>query len=154
MPPSYFDNFKKTLAFPVYTTGADRLPDSYFNLAEPEKSLWLLAPLAKEAGGLGLCTRTKDGQERRIPFSDTQDDGYRKLLSTIKQTAAELNRIKRFNDPDFRPNEHWVREMKRYGFLPEEFDVARDQVDVYELEEEYWRSFYPVPGDGRALDGH
>jgi hypothetical protein len=143
MPPSYFDEFKKRLAFPVYTTGADRLPDSYFDLAEPEKSLWLRAPLAKEAGGLGLCTRTKDGEERPIPFASTDDEGYAELLGTIESTARELGRIKRFHMPEFRPNEHWVREMVRYGLLPEDFDPAEDAVDVYEQEEKYWHSFYP-----------
>ncbi|GAH34094.1 unnamed protein product, partial [marine sediment metagenome] len=46
----------------------------------------------------------------------------------------------RFDGPDFRPNEHYVREMKRYGLLPTDFDPADDPIDVFRLDRAYWRS--------------
>jgi hypothetical protein len=48
--------------------------------------------------------------------------------------------------PGFRPNEHYVRELKRFGVLPASFDPARDPVDVYATDEAYPRSFWHRPG--------
>ena len=44
--------------------------------------------------------------------------------------------------PGFRPNEHYVREMKRYGILRESSDPAGDPIDVYATDRAYWRSFW------------
>ncbi|MEI6535232.1 MAG: hypothetical protein WCN98_07830, partial [Verrucomicrobiaceae bacterium] len=40
-----------------------------------------------------------------------------------------------------RPNASYIREMKKFGILPETLD-PRDTVDVYSTDEEYWRSFW------------
>jgi len=45
----------------------------------------------------------------------------------------------------FRPNEHYVREMQRYGVLPADFDLAKDPINVYEVDQAYWRSFWHQP---------
>ena len=45
-----------------------------FNLSRPEKSILLLAPLAKSAGGWGLCRDTKSAQEKTV-FAATDDPG-------------------------------------------------------------------------------
>jgi len=55
----------------------------------------------------------------------------------------------RFDGPDFRPNEHYVREMKRYGLLPTDFDPASDPVDVFRLDRDYWRSLWYQPGQSK-----
>ncbi len=47
--------------------------------------------------------------------------------------------------PGFTPSEHYVREMKRYGIIPESFDREKDEIDVYEADEAYWRSFWWEP---------
>lgn len=47
--------------------------------------------------------------------------------------------------PGFRPNEHYVREMKRFGILPAEFDSTRDPIDVYATDQAYWQSFWHWP---------
>ncbi len=52
--------------------------------------------------------------------------------------------MKRFDMPGFRPRVDWVREMKRFGFLPPEHDPARP-VDYYALERAYWESFWYKP---------
>jgi hypothetical protein len=44
--------------------------------------------------------------------------------------------------PGFRPNEQYVREMKRYGILPAAFDNLADRIDVYQTDEAYWRSLW------------
>ena len=47
--------------------------------------------------------------------------------------------------PGFRPNEHYVREMKRYGVLADDFDPAVDPIDVYQVDRAYWRSCWHQP---------
>jgi cytochrome c553 len=51
-----------------------------------------------------------------------------------------------YHVPTFRPNEHYVREMKRYGVLPATFDLAKDPINVYETDQTYWRSFWHTGG--------
>jgi hypothetical protein len=45
---------------------------------------------------------------------------------------------------NFQPPEAYIREMKRYGVLPESHDV-NDPIDVYETDHKYWESLYPKP---------
>ena len=112
------------------------------NLTRPEKSMALMAPLAKSAGGYGLCR----GKERGDPvFADTKDPDYVKLLASIRQAQARLEQIKRFDMPGFKPQFPYVREMKRFGILPREFDLAKDSVDVYATDRAYWQSLWWSP---------
>ena len=41
----------------------------------------------------------------------------------------------------FRPNEPYIREMKKFGVLPVSLG-SQDAVDVYAADEKYWRSFW------------
>ncbi len=41
-----------------------------------------------------------------------------------------------------KPSPHYVREMKRYGILPADFNLETDAIDVYATDEAYWRSFW------------
>jgi hypothetical protein len=108
-----------------------------FNLTRPEKSLLLLAPLAEQAGGLELC-RDERGKAAAI-FADTGDQDYRKLLEMVAAGRDNLNAIKRFDMPGFRPRPEYLREMKRYGVLePDHPDDA--PVDPYQLDRRYWDS--------------
>jgi len=59
--------------------------------------------------------------------------------------AAMEVKASAFHVPDFRPNKHYVREMKRFGILPAEFDPAADPIDVYATDRAYWRSFWYRP---------
>ena len=119
-----------------------------YNLSHPEKSMILMAPLAEETGGYGWCktksTDGKPGQPARV-FSDTQDPDYQTILRAVEAAKARLEKIKRFDMPGFRPNEHYVREMKRYGILPADFDLANDPINVYEVDQAYWRSLWHQP---------
>ena len=110
-----------------------------FNLSRPEKSLLLLAPLAKEAGGWGLCGAR--GLEAAL-FTDKNDPGYKAILAMIAAGRDYLEQTStRFDMPQFRPRSDWVREMKRYGLLPESFPIA-DPIDVYSVEQNYWKSLW------------
>jgi hypothetical protein len=116
-----------------------------FNLTRPEKSLLLLAPLAEASGGLGLC-RDAGGKPARV-FADTQDPDYAKLLAMVTAGKDNLDAIKRFDMPGFRPRPQYLREMKRYGVLP--LDHADDApIDPYQLDRRYWESLWYRPGTG------
>jgi hypothetical protein len=118
----------------------DRNPSELrYNLSRPEKSLLLLAPLGEDAGGYGMCS-----PERPI-FEDRNDPDYQTLLAFARTLQAILESNPRFDMPGFRPSEHYVRELKRYGVLPACFDTDRDPIDVYETDRAYWRSFWHEP---------
>ena len=53
---------------------------------------------------------------------------------------------KRFDMPGFRPNEHYIREMQRFGILPKDLKPT-DPVDPYAIDRAYWDSFdyHPTP---------
>jgi hypothetical protein len=115
-----------------------------FNLSRPEHSLLLLAPLAEAAGGWGLC-RDPKSKEKAAVFADTRDPGYQALLAMCVAGKERLEKVKRFDMPDFRPRKDWVREMARFGIL-EPASVALDRpTDVYAVERKYWQSLWYQP---------
>jgi hydrazine synthase alpha subunit-like protein len=110
-----------------------------FNLSRPDKSLLLLAPLSKEAGGLGLC-RDAEGNSNTV-FPNTDDAGYKTLLAMVAAGKENLEKIKRFDMPGFKPRPQYIREMRNYGVLP--CDHPDDApVDVYALDRAYWESLW------------
>jgi len=118
------------------------VPQSRCNLTRPEKSILLRAPLARDAGGLGLC----EGDV----FKDTSDPDYQTIRDAITAAARELSTHKRFDMPDFRPNEHYIREMQRFGALPRNL-AESDAIDAYATDRTYWNSFsYEPPGDTKT----
>jgi len=123
-----------------------------FNLTCPDRSLILLAPLAKTAGGYaeGEPQKRKFGEDRNKPpkpvthpvvFADTSDPDYQAIRAHIEAAKTKLEEIKRFDMPGFRPSEQYVREMKRYGVLPAQVDPAAP-IDPYATDQAYWRSFW------------
>ncbi len=120
-----------------------------FNLSRPEKSMMLLAPLAELAGGWGMCLES--GTKQPV-FAGKNDPDYRTLLAMVEAGKRYLDENKRFDMPGFRPREAWVREMRRYGILPD--DTARDDVaDVYAVESRYWESLWHRPAPLTAGGG-
>ncbi|MEE8451338.1 MAG: hypothetical protein V3R99_05460 [Thermoguttaceae bacterium] len=119
------------------------------NLSRPELSYVLLKALARDAGGYGMVKKVeKDGQQTEQivhAFKDTKDPDYQVMLDAIRREGQRLEEIKRFDMPGFRPNEHYIREMKVYGILPKSFGPD-DPIDAYEIDEKYWRShWYATP---------
>ena len=109
---------------------------SVINISNPERSFLLRAPLAKEAGGLGLCSK--------IVFENKDDPVYQEILRNIERTHRQLQRGKRFDMPGFRPNNDYIREMQKYGFVKK--DLGPDELfDYYQAEREYFDSFYYDP---------
>ncbi|MCR4414297.1 MAG: hypothetical protein NUV77_17910 [Thermoguttaceae bacterium] len=117
-----------------------------FNLTRPEQSLILLAPLAAQHGGYGLCRPKDRGRVPAPVFADTRDPDYQAILALCREGKAHLDRIKRFDMPGFRPDPMYVREMKRFGILPR--DYRPDQpIDVYATDQAYWRSLWWAPSN-------
>ncbi|MHC4118916.1 MAG: HzsA-related protein [Planctomycetota bacterium] len=106
------------------------------NLSRPELSPVLLGPLPKEAGGWGTCPSA---------FTGKDDIGYKILLAAIEKQKKRLQEVPRFGTPQFKPNKQYVREMKRFGVLPAEFDLSRDPIDVFETDQQYWKQFWYQP---------
>jgi hypothetical protein len=106
------------------------------NLSRPELSPLLLGPLPKAAGGWGTCPSQFNGKD---------DVAYRILLSAISKEKVRLANVPRFGTPEFKPNKQYVREMKRFGVLPPEFDPGRDPIDVFEADQAYWKQFWYRP---------
>jgi hypothetical protein len=115
-----------------------------FNLTRPDKSLMLLAPLAREAGGYGLCLeKDRAGQDSPV-FVDRKDPDYQAILALCDAGRLCLDEIKRFDMPGFQPPRAYVREMQRYGILPA--TQPKDQpLDCYALDRRYWQSLWHQP---------
>jgi hypothetical protein len=117
-------------------TGRMNWEDTMVNISNPERSFLLRAPLAKEAGGLGAC--------QRIIFENKDDPLYKELLKSINNTKQRLEKNKRFDMPGFRPNNDYIREMQKYGFIKK--DLKPDETfDYYKIEKEYFDSWYYDP---------
>ncbi len=114
------------------------------NFTRPEYSPLLLGPLAKEAGGYGTCTPPV--------FIDTTDPDFQTILSGIRTAQKNLANRKRFHTAGFKPNEHYLREMKRFGVLPPSVDPQRDPLDVFAVDQAYWRSLWYKPTAAGPLD--
>ncbi len=127
-----------------------------YNLTRPDKSLMLMVPLARAAGGYAKGEPkkgTKVREDRSAPpkpvvhpviFADTDDPDYRKILTHIRAAGAKLDEIKRFDMPGFRPRDEYIREMQRYGVLPQTLRPDTP-VDPYKTDEAYWRSMWHRP---------
>lgn len=137
-----------------------------FNLSHPEQSLALMATTAKTAGGYaeGELRSAKpvppDWAKPPAPFvhpvvfATTADRDYQAILAHLQAAKARLDAIKRFDMAGFQPRYEYLREMKRYGVLPASFDLANPaKVDPYELDQQYWRQFWPSPVNPNETGG-
>jgi hypothetical protein len=150
VPYGDFEGFQR----PTFRTSRHHI----FNLSRPEKSVVLLAPLAKSAGGYAEGKNAKpeavpidlvhapESVAHPVVFERTDDPDYQAILAHIRVAGERLNEIKRFDMPGFQPRHEYLREMKRYGVLPADFDLEKPpQVDPYELDRKYWSLFQPHP---------
>lgn len=143
---------------PLFTTspangwrGRTNLPNhcwNLYNLSYPEKSMILRASLSKEVGGYEWC-KAKDGKPAAA-FRDAKDPDYQTILQAIQAAKTRQENAGRYDMPGFKPNEHYVRWMKRFGILPENFNSAKDPINVYETDAAYWRSLWYQPPMGKT----
>lgn len=120
-----------------------------YNLSHPERSMILRASLPKEAGGYEWC-KAKNGQPATA-FRDTQDPDYQAILRAIQAAKVRQEEYGRPDIPGFRPGDYYIRWMKRFGVLPENFDLAKDPIDPYETDRAYWRSLWYRPAVSEAM---
>jgi len=119
-----------------------------FNLTRPQQSLVLMVPLSSAAGGSEYPTKAKDAKAPRRcekVFKDTNDPDYKAILAFCTAGKKRLEEIKRFDMPGFKPRPGYIREMKRYGIIPEALDPAKDPVNCYEVDRRYWESLWYYP---------
>ncbi len=138
------DNKGKPYTDLFFTRGSGGRPGPLENISRPEKSFLVRAPLATEAGGLALC--------KEVVFKDTSDPLYQEMLAALRDAHERLSAGKRFDMPGFRPNEHYIREMQRFGFLPKSLG-SDDPIDPYAVDRAYWDSFAHTPEDSVASAG-
>ena len=113
-----------------------------FNLTRPEKSLILLAPLSREAGGYQLCRK---GDDPAPVIANRDDPAYQTLLAMVTAGKNDLDNMTRFDMPNFKPHPAYIREMKRYGILPANLP-SDAKVDPYDTDRKYWESLWHQPG--------
>jgi len=125
-----------------------------FNLTHPEQSLALTVPLARAAGGFAegplpsIAPVPSDLPNAPKPivhgvvFTSKDDADYQALLVHLQAARDRLNEIKRFDMPGFKPVAAYIREMKRYGVLPAEFDAEKETINTYDIDQKYWRMFW------------
>ncbi len=90
-----------------------------------------------------MC-KSNGTDETTAVFADTNDPGYQAILDMCTAGKKQLDKIKRFDMPDFRPRPAYVREMKRYGIIPENL-AADAPVDAYATDRAYWQSLWHEP---------
>jgi hypothetical protein len=103
------------------------------NFTHPAHSPILLGPLAKSAGGFGSCGEV---------FKDRNDPDYKSMLAGIEKGAKAWEGRPRWGTPGFQPNRQSIREMRKYGILPKDFDPRKEKLNAFEIDQAYWRSFW------------
>jgi len=128
-----------------------------FDLTQPDESLILMAPLARDAGGYAVGggavqepiiedrSEAPRPVEHPVVFTSVDDPDYLTILAHLRAAQERLNEIRRFDMPGFAPRREYVREMVRFGILPADFDAGHDPIDVYETDRRYWRSLWHKP---------
>ena len=150
-----FEQFQKNmyLAHTMSEDGGRYNRHLIFDLSWPEQSKIVRAPLAKEAGGLGVC-QAKSG---KVIFADKNDKDYQTILAAVARGRKFiLEECPRFcmsyssvnNGPDcpqrFFARPEYIHHMIQYGVLPENFD-PKTSVDPFELDQKYWKSLWYQP---------
>ncbi|MBO5254281.1 MAG: hypothetical protein J6B07_00480 [Opitutales bacterium] len=113
-----------------------------FNLTNPDNSLFLRAPLAKEDRGYNWC-KDKQGNEVSV-FESKEDPDYKLVRAEIEKTIERQNKYKRIEMPDYQPKQYYIHWMKFFGILPKNHN-DNSKVNFYDLDEQYWRSLWWIP---------
>jgi cytochrome c553 len=110
------------------------------NATRPKKSAVLMAPLAKAAGGWGICPDV---------FKSKDEADYKTMAQTVKNWQGEWLKSRSFGSPSFQVNSQYIREMVRFGVLPE--NTSPEAVDPYATDRKYWQTFAHEPSRERTL---
>jgi hypothetical protein len=89
-----------------------------------------------------------DGRHQKVNLTDVEKKTVMLWIETGAPYAGTYGSLGMHFQPSyaaadgFRPTAHYVREMKRYGILPESFDLGKEPIDCYAVDRAYWRSFW------------
>jgi hypothetical protein len=119
-----------------------------WDLTCPERNGQSLPSSRKDAAaccGRAACADPeKAGQGGHyIVFRSPEGPDYQALQEDLKEYAANLEDQRWYGTRNWQPSRHYIREMKRYGVLPADFDPATQDVDAFELDRKYYEIFYP-----------
>lgn len=106
-----------------------------YDFLNPDDSLVLLTPLAKEAGGLA------DGTKKTHPviFKDKKHPEFQKLDKNFREFVAQLRKDRPFqHEKHFRPTYGYMEMMKKCGIIPKDFPEDKP-VDAMEIDEKYFK---------------
>jgi hypothetical protein len=103
------------------------------NLSRPALSPLLLSPLAKSGGGWGACPGV---------FEDSADPDYQRLLAALERGQAQWSSTPRYGNPGFQPNTQYVRELKRFGVITEDFVPGSHPLDYFATDQAYWKALW------------
>jgi hypothetical protein len=161
------DRKKFISKFPGRPWPAHRSQDHYYNMTHPEKSLMLLAPLSKDAGGYGLCRkRDASSKFRRAPknppeappanvFTSKDDPDYQALLGELQKASGFLHEKRYFKYAEqWRPIDSVLNQMVYYGVLPEGYQWDPETFDPWAIDQRYYELFYPplVPHEQKTVE--
>jgi hypothetical protein len=104
------------------------------NATRPERSAVLLAPLAKDASGWESCPGV---------FKSKDDPDYKIILASLKNWQTEWQKSHAFGSPTFQVNQQYIREMVRFGILPQ--NTRAESIDPYQTDRRYWQMFNYKP---------
>ena len=104
--------------------------DNRIAATTPTSTMTAGAGAQARATAMGLITAKVDGNDVEA------------VDQAIQAAKTELDILKRFDMPGFRPGPEYLREMKRYGILPDSTKPG-DRLNVYAIEPQ--RPFASVP---------
>jgi hypothetical protein len=117
------------------------------DLSTIDESRLLLAPLAKSAGGLGLCRDKETVEAGKGGVFTSKDDPDYQLLRKEIEVVRDITYPGGFHwEAGFRTNPIYVREMKRYGVLGPDVDTEAP-LDPWLTDQTYYELFYPECSD-------
>jgi hypothetical protein len=109
------------------------------NATRPEKSAVLLAPLSKEAGGWEACPNV---------FTSKNDPDYRRISIALTNWQSAWQKSHAFGSPTFKVNHQYIREMARFGILPD--DTRAEDINPYDADQHYWAMFHHTPNTDKG----
>lgn len=101
-------------------------PEYRINLTHAERSQMVIAPLAKAAGGLGLCAAPNGGPV----FQDKRDPDYQAMVRALEKGAAMLKlnpRVDMLPRPDPEQPEAYAPGLQQPRLMPEKAGPEKER---------------------------
>lgn len=111
-----------------------RIPhDLQFNFDNPERSIFVLTPLAKSAGGRA------EKNVHPVVFKDKKDGDYQLIMSFLNKCKEWLSQNRPFYDkPNFRPNKGYTMVLQKCGIIKKNLK-DKTPIPAFESDEKYFQ---------------